>query len=133
MAAVQGDRASAMNDGAFRTIVFAVVGLVLVVMVLTQCIERANSQERHLHGVADVPTWYDQQCCQENDCYQVALGEVKWTEQGWFIVATQELIQFDDKRIRQSMDGTVHRCGIPNPYLPQIEWRTRCLYVSIGI
>jgi hypothetical protein len=71
-------------------------------------------------------SWYDGQCCKEQDCRQTELHEVERRENGWFVTSTLELIPFDDKRIRRSLDALIHVCLEPKYFSGQ---QVRCLYI----
>lgn len=55
-------------------------------------------------------SWYDGNCCNEQDCRQTTLGEVERRADGWFVVPTNQLIPFADSRIRRSLDPLIHIC-----------------------
>jgi hypothetical protein len=71
--------------------------------------------------------WYDFECCSEKDCRQTVLNEVERRDDGWFVVPTNELIPFNDKRIRRSRDPLLHLCC--GKELNGICVKVRCLYV----
>jgi hypothetical protein len=89
-------------------------GLFLILILILQ-----NSAAAH--------SWYDGACCNENDCRQTTFGEVERTEGGWLFVPTGELIPFDDKRIKHSLDPLIHVC-LRGRNMNGVQ-TVRCLYI----
>lgn len=54
---------------------------------------------------------YDYSCCNLMDCREVADAAVKTTRAGYVIVATGEVIPFNDPRIKRSKDEFFHWCS----------------------
>jgi hypothetical protein len=113
------------NDGVLALLGFLVFGLVwLFIFVL-------------LTGPAKSHEWYDDYCCDEQDCEPVPLGSVRWTPQGWEVKLDKGDHRMVDgpmtvivpegakdglqERVRASQDRRFHAC-IYGGYL-------RCLYV----
>ncbi|CAN7492138.1 hypothetical protein LJR231_003443 [Phyllobacterium sp. LjRoot231] len=76
----------------------------------------------------EAPTgWtYGLECCSNKDCWQEKEGAITETPNGYKVVLTNELILYNDKRIKKSKDEFFHRCtlsGDPN------AGRSLCLYV----
>ena len=76
-------------------------------------------------------SWYDAFCCNDKDCAPVLVDSVKWTPDGWYIkqqgnMRNDEVVPFNDPRIRESKDHNMHMC--------QLTWekQIRCLYVPPG-
>lgn len=69
---------------------------------------------------------YGWDCCSAGDCYQELDANVREYYNGYLIVSTKEIIPYDDKRIRKSMDGYFHRC---TPAGDPKMLRSLCLYV----
>lgn len=67
---------------------------------------------------------YDQSCCSGRDCHQALAGEVTETKKGYVITHTQELIPYNDRRIKRSHDEFFHQCVAT----PMAKW-SYCLYV----
>lgn len=71
---------------------------------------------------------YDQSCCNTMDCFQEQMSNVIVQKDGYHILPTDEVISYNDKRIRQSKDQYYHRCtrlGNPN------QNGLICLYVPL--
>jgi hypothetical protein len=77
----------------------------------------------------EAPTgWtYPTSCCSNKDCREVPHTEIIETPNGYLISTTNELIPYDDKRIRESPDGLHHRCARSNNFTPDGE--TLCIFV----
>jgi hypothetical protein len=86
-------------------------------------------------------SWYDYECCSEKDCHPLKDGSVKITPLGYQVdyvsrdgFRVQMLINFGDKRIRQSRDQHFHTCEgfvYQGAETPTGRW-IRCLYVPGG-
>lgn len=85
--------------------------------------------------------WYDYECCDNRDCYELRDGSVTVTPMGYRVdyvsrdgFRVQMLINFGDKRIRQSRDQHFHTCEgfvYQGAEAPTGRW-IRCLYVPSG-
>lgn len=67
---------------------------------------------------------YPYSCCHDKDCRQVSDLSVKETPEG-YVVASGEVIPYNDKRIKHSPDGYFHWCTV----LGKEDSRTICLFV----
>lgn len=79
-------------------------------------------------------SWYDTACCSGKDCTPVGIGIVTPSRDGWHISIRpgdhplvtfniDEIIPFDDPRIRDSQDLNAHVCI--HPYYHTLQ----CVYV----
>lgn len=66
-------------------------------------------------------SWYDGECCSEQDCFQVPKGYVVWSSAGWVVGPDQELFKWGDDRLRKSLDIDFHQCL-------KADGSRRCLY-----
>ena len=76
----------------------------------------------------DAPTgWsYSPVCCKGVDCELVPEHlAVRATDGGWFIPETGETLGYTDPRLRDSPDGSFHRCRYQTNDRRSL---TRCLY-----
>lgn len=109
----------------WRAISWAIVIIGVLLIVLFLGLGMATKGNAH--------SWYDGNCCSDQDCYQTGIGEVERHDGGWFVVLTKELIPFDDKRIRRSLDPLIHRCIVSTwrgqVKVPREVSPTRCLYI----
>lgn len=88
-----------------------------------------------LAGPALAHSWYDYACCSERDCRLENITtagitiehEVNRRIGGWFVTSTNELIPFDDKRIKISLDTGTHLCLMPSGV--KGIFKVRCLYL----
>lgn len=60
----------------------------------------------------DSKHWYPTECCNRNDCFEVADEEIKYNAaaNGWEVIATGEVFAFGSER--KSGDGKKHRCAL---------------------
>lgn len=85
-------------------------------------------------------SFYDYECCRADDCYPLKDGSVKITPLGYQVnyvsrdgFNVQMLINFGDKRIRQSQDQHFHACEAFVYKGDKIADKfIRCLYVPGG-
>lgn len=89
-------------------------------------------------GATNAQELYDFACCPNDDCQMSEIGQVTVAIDGWEIADLDEIILFDDPRIRTSRDGQFHICtrSTATPDLTQSQVsrlngaRTlKCLYV----
>ncbi len=72
---------------------------------------------------------YSTWCCNDQDCAPAAPNSVQWTPEGWHVDVTEEVVPFDDHRIKYNPPGEpqIHICRVGNfssircIYLPQPE------------
>lgn len=69
---------------------------------------------------------YSYACCSDKDCKPVAAGEVRETAEGYLLVKTGEVVGYQDKRIKDSPDGTFHVCQVAGDF---DAGRILCIYV----
>ena len=69
---------------------------------------------------------YGFECCSMKDCKDMPAGEITSTPQGWRVNSTEEVIPYNDKRIKKSQDENFHRCAIAGNFESK---RSLCLYV----
>ncbi len=73
-------------------------------------------------------SWYDYDCCSDRDCKPISKDDVKATDNGWRILATNEVIPYTS--VRRSPDGRFHRCTKAFDPASTVKWDvTICLYV----
>lgn len=78
--------------------------------------------------------WYDEDCCNIDDCRPAKPGEIKFTAQGY--VAHGQLLKHDDPGVRQGKDRQYHICLVPvHPDLAMTtkENQVTCIYRPIKI
>lgn len=75
--------------------------------------------------IAEAHSWYDGECCSEEDCRQTTLGEVVRQDGGWYVTITKDTLPFTDVRLRRSLDPLIHICLMWENGLPKL----RCLYI----
>lgn len=89
-------------------------------------------------GQASAETLYDFACCPNDDCQTSGIDQVTQQADGWHVASLDEVISFDDPRIRVSSDGQFHVCtrsiAIPGLSWSQVDQlsgaRTlKCLYI----
>lgn len=69
---------------------------------------------------------YGWDCCSITDCFQEEDANVQEQYDGFHIVSTDEIIAYNDKRVRQSKDQFFHRC---TRFGDESAKRSICLYV----
>lgn len=76
---------------------------------------------------ASAHSWYDHDCCSDNDCKPISAADVKTLPNGYEVTFAGRVFQvpYDDPRIRSSRDMDYHACEYPREEL-------RCLYVPPG-
>lgn len=76
---------------------------------------------------ASAHSWYDHDCCSDNDCKEIPASDVKTLPGFYEVTFTGRVFQvpYDDPRIRKSKDLGYHACEYPKEEL-------RCLYVPDG-
>lgn len=72
-------------------------------------------------------SFYTWDCCSGRDCKPIPVGDVKGTPDGWQIVITGEVIAYGAKQIKDSPDGSFHRCARSADF--SAKGVTLCLYV----
>ena len=77
--------------------------------------------------VAMAHSWYDHDCCSDNDCKPIEAEDVKTLPDGYEVTFAGRVFQvpYDDPRIKRSKDLGYHACEYPKEEL-------RCLYVPDG-
>lgn len=77
-------------------------------------------------------SWYDYDCCDEEDCRPAFHGEVLEEDGGFRVVPTGEHFPYDSPNARPSKDGEYHICQFQTSsgYFKQspVETKTRCVY-----
>lgn len=87
--------------------------------------------------------WFSRQCCSDKDCMVIPPEAVRWTDDGWVIVATGEVIPHGDPRIHDTPPegggqyGWCRRLADSGPTVqpyvrPFKAGDTICLYVPPG-
>jgi len=67
-------------------------------------------------------SWYDFDCCNDEDCRPASDGEVVETTDGWLYTPTGRVVKEGDNAYRDSKDEQFHVCTNFTGWL-------RCLYV----
>ena len=76
--------------------------------------------------VAGTPLWnYGVECCSNKDCREASNDEVGETPQGYLIRASNTLIPYNDRRVKQSGDEFFHICTVGG----KPDGRVLCVYV----
>lgn len=72
---------------------------------------------------ANAHSWYDPECCSDQDCYPVAAEDVIETDTGWKHLPTGKT--FTRQQVKPSKDRNFHICVSPHgtPY---------CIYILQG-
>jgi hypothetical protein len=78
-----------------------------------------------LAGYAWGHSWYDWDCCADNDCKPVPAEDVAEIVGGWKYLPTGNEFK-DPKRIRPSHDGNFHVCINPS------NKQSLCIYIVSG-
>jgi len=73
---------------------------------------------------AKAHSWYDFDCCSDNDCAPLSPDDVATTPQGYRIKGTWT-VPYSAPQIRPSRDHDYHLCEYP-------KGTVRCLYVPAG-
>jgi len=73
---------------------------------------------------ASAHSWYDFDCCSDNDCAPITPDDVVTTPNGYRIKGTWT-VPYDAPQIRPSRDNDFHVCEYP-------KGTVRCLYVPTG-
>jgi len=91
-----------------------------------------------LSGPAEAHSWYDTECCNENDCKPVKLLSIKngvYSWRSWRKPQHVLSIHIDDKRVRPALDGGFHACEAPwadtSKQTPS-PVRVHCVYIGAG-
>jgi hypothetical protein len=53
---------------------------------------------------------YSAWCCSDRDCKSVPASGIRETPNGYALQSTGEVVPYQDKRIKESPDGTFHVC-----------------------
>ena len=87
---------------------------------------------------ASAETLYDFACCPNDDCKNSGADQITRQANGWHVAGLDQVIGFDDPRIRISRDGQFHVCT-RSTATPEMSWslvdqlsgeRTlKCLYI----
>jgi len=77
--------------------------------------------------VAMAHSWYDYDCCSDNDCKEIEASAVKALPDFYEVTFAGRVFQvpYNDPRIRKAKDLGYHACEYPKEEL-------RCLYVPGG-
>lgn len=68
---------------------------------------------------------YSYACCSDKDCRPVAAGEIRETPEGYLLIKTGEVVGYQDKRVKESPDGTFHVCQVAGDFE---AGRILCIY-----
>lgn len=68
---------------------------------------------------------YNQWCCNDRDCRQLADGDVVERDGGWYIKSMDVHVPYNHPQIHISMDSHFHVCELP-------KGTVRCFYVTGG-
>lgn len=71
---------------------------------------------------------YPSECCSGHDCYPISGDEIEATPVGWLIKATNELIEYNDPKVKPSGDAQYRRCSAQG----KRDGRTICLFIPAG-
>jgi hypothetical protein len=66
---------------------------------------------------------FPNECCSNNDCYEIQAADVVEQSDAWRISATGEL--FPKQTVRNSPDGKFYRCSAQ----ARVDARTYCLFI----
>lgn len=88
------DRVEKIESLIVRNVV-TIIGLVIAILIALICIAFAHS-------------WYDLECCSDNDCHPVAVDDVIETEKGWKHLPTGT--EFTRDQVKPSKDRRFHVC-----------------------
>lgn len=105
-----------------------IVGRILILIIsLAFALSMAKAQDQdHLHGVDNIPDWYDPDCCNLRDCRPVENKDVDFgTDKFNQPVATYKELTYDKSRWRKSKDERYHACFRGNV--------AYCIYIPIGV
>jgi len=69
---------------------------------------------------------YPWACCSNDDCRQAADREVRETSEGYRVTSTGEVVEYGNKRIKDSPDGLFHVCQQGGDF---DKGRVLCLFV----
>lgn len=90
---------------------YLISALLLVACISAMWITLANAHDAIASRQQPLGWSYDYSCCNLMDCREVADAAVKTTRAGYVIVATGEVIPFNDPRIKRSKDEFFHWCS----------------------
>lgn len=68
---------------------------------------------------------YSYACCSDRDCKPLSAGEVQETPEGYVLRKTGEVVGYQDKRVKESPDGTFHVCQVAGDF---DAGRILCIY-----
>lgn len=121
----EDDKVSANEQFFWQSIFLFVVFVIAIVFAVYAFVAKA---ETHDHGI-NVPDWYDNDCCNNNDCRPVENNEVDFFSdkfaQPIAIYTHGDIIRvYDKSRWRKSKDERYHAC-----FRGEIVY---CIYIPIG-
>lgn len=106
-------------------IIFAVVIAVCVALWLFATAFVVNAHEARTVAGQPLGWKYSYACCSDKDCRPVAAGEIKETPEGYLLIKTGEVVGYQDKRVKESPDGTFHVCQVAGDFE---AGRILCIY-----
>lgn len=112
-----------LHDPFWRAVILGVAMAVALIFLLGQVM--AQELPEHMHRADDPDHWYDAYCCNRQDCAPVA-QPVRETANGYYVPDFDELVPYNDKRVKDSKDGRFHAC---KRYAKVDDTWIRCLYV----
>ena len=71
-------------------------------------------------------SFYDIECCDDQDCRPAKEGEIKEVNGGYLVVPTNEFFPYKHPKVKFSPDGKYHRCEY---ILSGFDNFTLCIYV----
>ncbi len=101
------------------------------ILILLLLATSAFAQE-HEHGKNNLPTWYDPNCCSQNDCKPVPDNDIEFgTNQfGNYAYYKPTGHTFYRNQFKLSQDERYHVCINPNAFSPQ---GALCFYDRSGV
>lgn len=106
-------------------IIFAVVIAVCVALWLFATAFVVNAHEARTVAGQPLGWKYSYACCSDKDCRPVAAGEIRETPEGYLLIKTGEVVGYQDKRVKESPDGTFHVCQVAGDFE---AGRILCIY-----
>lgn len=106
-------------------IIFAAVIAVCVALWLFATAFVVNAHEARTVAGQPLGWRYSYACCSDRDCKPLSAGEVQETPEGYVLRKTGEVVGYQDKRVKESPDGTFHVCQVAGDFE---AGRILCIY-----